>query len=110
LVLAAFLEAFLTVRLAFALAFAFLTFFTALATAFRTGLAGVAAGVGAGGGASGSIGVGAGSIQPESDQLISSCSSAIVDSSGGCRGVTPAAGVGFERPRISVDDKMHIFN
>ena len=50
--------------------------------------------IGVGDGLDDSMGVGAGSIQPESDQLISmSCSSAIVASSGGCRGVTPAAGV-----------------
>lgn len=87
--------AFLTAPFTFLTAFltrAFRTAFFTWLTAFFTLAA--AASIGVGAGAAGSIGVGAGSIQPESDQLISmSCSSAIVASSGGCRGVTPAAGV-----------------
>jgi len=57
--------------------------------------------IGVGDGLDGSMGDGAGSIQPESDQLISSCSSDIVASSGGCRGVTPAAGVWAGCARLS---------
>ena len=99
--------AFFTARFTAFLARAFRTAFftTALATALFTAafLALAAADfIGVGDGLDGSMGVGAGSIQPESDQLISmSCSSAIVASSGGCRGVTPAAGVWAGCARLS---------
>ena len=102
LVRTAFFTARFTAFLARAFRTAFFTTatFTALFTAAFLALA-AADFIGVGDGLDGSMGDGAGSIQPESDQLISSCSSDIVASSGVCRGVTPAAGVWAGCARLS---------
>ena len=108
LFLAAFFAGFLAAAF---LAGFFLAAFLLAAGFFAAGLGAAAGGDGVGGGANGSIGVGAGSIHPESDQLISiSCSSAMGASSRDCRGATPAAGeADVHRPPCVTDDKMHFF-